>query len=218
MNKLPYFHFIVLSKPQKWPYYAEIPYAAWPDEAMYYNSNGDCEHVFDRSWSYLDVMNWATHENLIVCNAKMFDSRSAQKTRQLAEQASADGDDLLANSHVAWLFLHLLENIPGEYRKEGHVVVSSFRCNTPSLSASVADLFMRRLESDQAWDAQSAQILSSAELRSRYLNDFPIATSIKVADEVQHLFSQAEVKYQRLAEKGNGWWKTIAEVRAFVKG
>jgi hypothetical protein len=218
MNELPYFYFIVLSEPQKWPYYVEIPYAAWPDEGMYYNSNGDCEHVFDRDWSYLDVMNWDTHENLIVCKADMFDDQAAQKTRKLAEQSSLDGDDLLANSHVARLFLHWLDNIPVEYRKGGNAVIGSFRCITPSLSASVADLFARRLQSDTIWDAQSAQILSAKELRLRYLMNFPIESSVKIATEVQQWFSKAEVKYQGLAEKRNDWWKTLAEVRAFVEG
>ncbi len=218
MNELPYFYFIVLSHPQPWPYYAEIPYAAWPDEAMYYNSNGNCEHVFDRGWSYLDVMHWDTHENLIICNAKMFDNQSVQKTRQFAEKNLGYGEDMLANIHVARLFLYLLENIPGEYRQEGNVVVSSFRCSVPSLSASVADLFMRRLKSDQVWDAQSTQMMSPAQLRLRYLNDFPMEASKRTADEVQRLFSKAEIKYQGLPEKGNEWWKTIAQVRAFVEG
>lgn len=218
MNELPYFYFIVLSKPQEWPYYAEIPYTAWPDERMYYNSNGDCRHVFDRDWSYLDVMNWNTHENLIVCNAKMFADPLAQKTRELIEHNLADGDDLLANSHVARLFQYWLENIPAEYRNEGNVVVGSFRCRMPSLSASVADLFMRRLNSTQVWDAQSSQMIDPAQLHPRYLKDFPIEPSHRLADEVYQLFNQAEVKYQSLAEKRYEWWKTIAEVRAFVEG
>jgi hypothetical protein len=149
MNELPYFYFVVISEPQKWPYYAEIPYSAWPDETMYYNSNGNCTHVCDREWSYLDVMNWDTHENLIVCNAKMFDDEFAHRTRELAEQNLDDSDELLATGHIARLVLYWLENIPGEYRKEGNVVIGSFRCNAPELSASVADLFMRRLKSDK---------------------------------------------------------------------
>lgn len=217
MNELIYFCFIVLSGPQKWPYYAEIPYAAWPDETMYYNSNGNCRYVCDREWSYLDVMNWNTYENLIVCDAKMFDDQFVQKTRGFAEQNVSDGDDLLANSHVARLFLYWLENIPREYRKEGNVVIGSFRCNTPALSASVADLFVRRLKSDKVWDAQSGRIMSSAELRLRYLDDFPIESSIKIADVVQQLFNKAEVKYQGLAEKSTDWWKTIAQLRTFIE-
>lgn len=217
MNEQPYFYFVVLSKPQVWPYYAEVPYTAWPDETMYYNSNGNCRHVFDRDWSYLDVMNWDTHEDLIVCNAKMFDDHSMHKTRELIEQNISDGDDLLANSHVARLLLHWLENIPAAYREEGNAVIGSFRCNTPSLSASVADLFMRRLKSNMVWDAQAPQIIHSAELHLQYLKGFPVESSRRIADEVQQLFDIAEIKHQRLAEKRNDWWKTIAEVRAFIE-
>jgi hypothetical protein len=218
MNEQPYFYFIVLSEPQEWPYYAEIPYVAWPDEAMSYNSNGNCEHVFDRDWSYLDVMNWDTHENLIVCNAKMFAGPFIQKTRELIEQDISDGDDLLANNHVARLFLYWLENIPAEYRNEGNVVVGSFRCSMPNLSASVAGLFLNRLKSDQVWDAQSTQIIDSRQLHLRYLKDFPIEASHKLADDVRHLFDKAEVKYHSTSEKRDAWWKTIAEVRAFIEG
>jgi hypothetical protein len=218
MNEQPYFYFIVLSEPQAWPYYLEIPYAAWPDESMSYNSNGNCEHLFDRNWSYLDVMNWDTHENLIVCNAKMFADLFKHKTRELIEQNISDGDDLLANSHVARLFLYWLENIPAEYRTEGNVVVGSFRCKNPSLTASVTDLFIRRLRSDGVWDAQSTQTIDVAQVHLRYLKDFPIEASHKLADEVQQLFDKAEVKYQSTAEKRDDWWKTIAEVRGFIEG
>jgi cell division septum initiation protein DivIVA len=60
--------------------------------------------------------------------------------------------------------------------------------------------------------------MSSAELGLRYLNDFPIESSIKIADEVQQLFNKAELKYQGLAEKNTDWWKTIAELRTFIEG
>lgn len=30
---------MVVADAQPWPYYAKVPYAAWPDEEMYYNSN-----------------------------------------------------------------------------------------------------------------------------------------------------------------------------------
>jgi len=218
MNEQLYFYFIVLSEPEAWPYFAEVPYTAWPEAALSYNSNGNCEHVFDRHWSYLDVMNWDTHENLIVCNAKMFADPFTQKTRELIEQNISTGDDLLATSHVARLFLYWLENIPVEYRNEGNVVIGSFRCKNPSLTASVADLFMKRLKSDQVWDAQSTQIIDSAQLQLRYLKDFPVEASHKLADEVQQLFGKAEVKYQNSAEKRADWWKTIAHVRAFLEG
>jgi hypothetical protein len=218
MNEQPYFYFVVLSEPKSWPYFAEIPYAAWPDEFLSYNSNGNCEHVFDRDWSYLDVMNWETHENLIVCNANLFADPSAQRTRQLIEQNLYDGDDLLANSHVARLFLDWLENLPAEFRIEGNVVIGSFRCPTAQLSAAVTDLFMKRLESDQVWDAQSSQILDSTQLHDQHLKDFPIESSQQFADKVQQLFHQAEVKYQSATEKRAVWWKTISEVRAVVEG
>jgi len=197
MNELPYFYFIVLSEPQIWPYYAEIPYAAWPDETMDYNSNGNCEYVCDRRWSYLDVMNWGTHEDLLVCNAKMFDENEwAERTRLLAEQNLNDGNDLLAGSHIARLLIYLRENIPTVYRKEGNAIISSFRCDSPVISASVAGLFARRLQSNMVWDAQSGQIINASELRVRYLSGFPIEASMKITDEVQSLFGKAEVKYK----------------------
>jgi hypothetical protein len=217
MNELPYFYFVIIGEPQKWPYYAEIPYSAWPDETINYNSNGNCMYVYDREWSYLDVMNWETHENLIVCNAKMFDGEFVQRTRELVKQNLNDGDDLLANSHVAKLLLFLLEDIPDKYRKAGNVIVGSFRCSTTEITALVADLFMRRLQSNFVWDAQSAQLFNSSELRTRHLNSSPLEISIKLANEVQKLFSRAEVKYQGQAEKSTDWWKTIAELRSFVE-
>ncbi|MBI5944306.1 MAG: hypothetical protein HY864_08050 [Chloroflexi bacterium] len=218
MNELPYFYFVVLSKPKSWPYFAEIPYAAWPDEALSYNSNGNCEHVFDRNWSYLDVMNWETHENLIVCNANMFTDPLIQKTRQLIEKNLSGGDDLLATGHIARLLLYWLENIPAEYRMEGNAIIGSFRCNRPRLSAAAVHLFMKRLRSDQVWDAQSSQVLDSTQLQLGYLTDFPVEPSQKLANEVQQLFSQAEVKYESTTDKEPVWWKTISQVRAFVNG
>jgi hypothetical protein len=217
MNELPYFYFIVPADPQPWPYFAEIPYAAWPDEAMDYNSDGNCEHVVDRNWSYLDVMNWETHENLLVCNAKILYGESGAKMRLLSEQNLGWGDDLLSLSHPARLVLYLLDNLPAEYRKEGNAVISSFRCATPVLTAAVACLFMRRFQSKVVWDAQSAQAISDSELSARYLNDFPMGASIQLADEAARLFGEAEAKYQGRAGKSGDWWKTLAQIRAFIE-
>jgi hypothetical protein len=218
MNELPYFYFIVLAEPQAWPYYAEIPYAAWPDESMSYNSNGTCRQPYDREWLYLDVMNWETHENIVVCDASSFDSERADATRALIENNLNDGDDLLANSHVARLLLHLLNAIPAEYRTRGNVIISSFRCNKPAITAAIADLFMRRLQAQTAWDAQTGQTIDASKLHALYLKGFPIEASQKIADEVRHWFAEAESKHQAQIDTSIDWWKTLAQVRQYVQG
>jgi hypothetical protein len=220
MNELPYFYFVVMAAPQLWPYYVEIPYAAWPDEAMYYNSNGTCQQPYDRAWSYLDVMNWETHENIIVCDAKGFSADQVEQTRLMLEEELDiwTSDDLLSLTHVYRLLLHLLDAIPREYCEPSNVVVSSFRCAKPQLVAAVARLFMRRLQSNAVWDRQTGNLLTLKQLVDLYLEGFPLEASDSLADEAQQVFSEGEAWHRAHPDVQIGWWKTLAQVREAIKG
>jgi hypothetical protein len=169
---IPYFYFVVVADTRPWPYYAEVPYTAWPDEKMYYNSNGDCQQPYDRTWSYLDVMNWETHENIIVCDAKGLSVDQTEQARlTLRKELNIWGNDdsLLSLAHVYQLLLYLLDAIPSEYCVPGNVIVSSFRCDKPHLAAVVARLFTRRLQSDVIWDGQTESALTPEQLNEQIL-------------------------------------------------
>ena len=219
MNELPYFYFVVQATPQSWPYYVEIPYTAWPDEAMYYNSNGTGRQPYDHEWHYLDVMNWETHENIIVCDAKAFDANQIEQTR-LALQRELEmwtDEELFSLSHVYRLLWYLSENLPHKYCKFGNVIVSSFRCPRPRLVAVVARLFMRRLQSNVAWDAQTNNVINLNQLVNLYLQDFPLEASDKLADEAQQVFAEGEIWHRAHPDTQIGWWKTLAQVREAIK-
>jgi hypothetical protein len=217
---MPYFYFVVVADTQPWPYYAEVPYTAWPDEEMYYNSNGDCQQPYDRTWSYLDVMNWETHENIIVCDAKGFSANQTEQTRlMLSEELDVWGNDdsLLSLAHVYQLLLYLLDVIPREYCVPGNVIVSSFRCGKPHIAAVVARLFTRRLQSDVIWDGQIESTLTVTQLADRYLCALPVGESDALADEVRRVFSEGERWHRAHPERDIGWWKTLAQVRQVLE-
>jgi hypothetical protein len=216
----PYFYFVIVADMQPWPYYAEVPYAAWPDKEMHYNSNGDCQQPYDRTWSYLDVMNWKTHENMIVNNAKGFSVDRAEQTRlALRKELNTWGNDdsLLSLKHIYQLLLYLLDAIPREYCMPSNVVVSSFRCDRPALASVVTRLFTRRLQFDVIWDGQTESTLTPEQLTDRYLRAFPIGKSDTLADEVQHVFSEGEMWHRAHPERDIGWWKTLAQVREVLQ-
>jgi hypothetical protein len=220
MNEQPYFCFVVMATPQLWPYYVEIPYTAWPDEGMYYNSNGTCQQPYDREWRYLDVMNWETHENIIVYDAKAFGAGQVEQARlALKEELEiwANDDNLLSLAHVYRLLSHLLDTIPRECCEPGNVIVSSFRCAQPQLVAAVARLFMRRLQSDVAWDGQTDNFLTLKQLVDLYLEGFPLEASDRLANEAQRVFSEGEAWHRAHPDAQIGWWKTLAQVREAIK-
>jgi hypothetical protein len=223
MNELPYFCFVVIAVPQLWPYYVEVPYTAWPDEAMYYNSNGDCRRPYDLEWSYLEVMNWATYENIVVWNAAMFDAYRAGQMRLRLEDEIRWGEEAekepgtLTSAPIARLWLYLLDAIPREYCEPGNVIVSSFRCAKSQLVAAVARLFMRRLQSDVVWDGQTGNLLTLKQLVDLYLEDFPLEASDRLADEAQRVFSEGEAWHREHPDVQIGWWKTLAQVREAIK-
>jgi hypothetical protein len=220
MNEQLYFCFIVVATPQHWPYYVEIPYTAWPDEGMYYNSNGTCKQPYDQEWRYLDVMNWETHENIIVCDAKAFSEGQAEQTRLALQQELeiwGNDDSLLSLAHVYRLLSHLQDTIPGEYCNPGNVIISSFRCAHPQLVAAVTRLFMRRLHSDVAWDGQTGNLITLEQLGNLYLGNFPLEASDRLADEAQQVFSEGAAWHRAHPDVQIGWWKTLAQVREAIE-
>jgi hypothetical protein len=218
MSETPYFYFVVVADTQMWPYYVEIPYTAWPDETMYYNSNGDCQQPYDREWSYLDVMNWETKENLVVSNARGFSTPKIEQERQrLLEEAASWGEEFLTPAPIIRLVLHLSDTIPAEYCKAGNVVIASLQCGRPELSASVVRLFMRRLQSDVVWDGQTNTCFTLQQLTERYLGNFPLKEADRLADKVCSLFSEGEARHRAHPEQQIGWWKTLDQVRAFLQ-
>jgi hypothetical protein len=163
-------------------------------------------------------MNWETHENIIVCDAKgLVQTDQARQALEKELDIWSSDDSLLSLAYVYRLLMHLLDAIPQEHCEPGNVVVSSFRCGGPQLVAVVARLFMQRLQSDIAWDGQTGDLLTLGQLEKLYLEDFALESRDRLANEARRVFSEGEAWHRAHPDVQIGWWKTIAQVREAIR-
>lgn len=211
------FCFVVVAESQAWPVYAEIPYAAWPDQALQYDSYGDCRAPYERDWSCLSVMNWSTHEVIVVLSAEALNTEIAQQIElRLVFQHHGDW--------VVWtqadlIPLQSLSTVPLEYLQPGNVFIAAFQCDHIEPSALVARLFMRRLHARFVWDGQSGELITQRRLEDNYLKGAPLETGDALTDEVRQVFAEGEAWHHKHPGYPRiwFWWKTPAHVRDTIE-
>jgi hypothetical protein len=240
VKKLAHLCFVVIAEPQDWPYYPEIPYAAWPDETLEYDSYGDCLAPYDRNWSCLSVNSWSNDEVIVVLKAVAFDPVMAQQAE--FRLVVRHDDDWAVWTQAGYVPLGSFGPVPSEYWRPGNVFIASLRrdrAEPPAFAARLvkvlqglfgrrrlraepvalaARLFMRRLGTDLVWDGQSRQVLTQPQLEDRYLRGPRLETSDALTDEVQETFAEGEVWHREQPGYPRVWfwWKSPAHVRATI--
>lgn len=202
MNDTPFFALVVIAKPQPWPYYAEIPYTAWPSSSLDYDSFGNCRPTYSRTWSYLTVVNRATNELLLVLSAERWNTP-------------------LPNQDLVWtqrdrLPLASLGAIPLLYAVGGNVVIAAPPDTVRARVARVAALFLERLGADRVFDCSLQREISGEQWIATYAGKEERTRSKRSCDDVHAAFRQGEAWHR--AHKSypvtGFWWKTPADIRA----
>lgn len=185
-SALQTYKFVVISKPNLWPYSGEVPYAAWPEKTLIYDSWGnDPAWPEGREWSYLSLMNVANRETIIAVDTGMIYPPKDYNLK-LVNGIFASQGELVIWTQLGSLPISTLKIVP-EYRSMGNVCIASFGCSNIEPAALVTRLFMKHLKSELVWDGQANVLRNRQDLEVNYLDGYHLEMVDNITDEIRLL-------------------------------
>jgi hypothetical protein len=103
--------------------------------------------------------------------------------------------------------------VPPEMRVADNAIIGTFRCDRPSVAASIADLFIQRTGADAIFDGQTHETVSRRTLEERYLQYDMQHACAELTDEIQRLMAVGEAWHQAHPKQFPDWWKTLPQLR-----
>jgi hypothetical protein len=196
--------FVVCAEPQPWPYYAEIPYAAWPSDTLVYDSYGNCHPCYSRTWSYLTVMHDTADELLLILDAAAWQDAALQQP--LWTQRGR-------------LSLLSICTVPRPYCITGNVVIAAPHTTTKLALARTVHLFVERLSAHMIVDLATQQVLPSNMVIATAHDAEDARVSMQSADAVRRSFQRGEAWHKADASDPDAgfWWKTPMDVRVHLR-
>jgi hypothetical protein len=203
MTETQLHRFLVIGGQVEWPYYAEVPFAAWPKPGLYYNSFGDCHVPCDRLWSVLKVDNRETNVTIVVQDAVLLvDTNASRRTRDLAYKFPTDSHEPIQGGQARPA---ASSPIPAKYCQPRYPLIFAQDPAGPRATAIVAELFLRRVAGSAVWDGLYDDLMDRDKLLARYGIGAELAKSIYLADDVRYWFGLAAGKLED--PRLHFWWK-----------